>query len=510
MAGAAGSVLGAGQAALESGDWEAARTHYEAAVAEDPSAEALEGLGSAYFWLDHPDTIEVRERAFRAYRARVDARGAARQAIALAFDVLTFRGEDAVAQGWLELAEQLLDGEPTCTEHGLLAAWQADFRITVTGETEAGVAHARRAIDLGRELGDADIELIGRSQLGLALVARGDVAEGLRMLQASAAAAVVGEIADRALAGFACCYLIAACDQIHDVGRAAQWCRRLDALCDRVGYHVLQEFCRAKYAGVLLEAGDWDRAEQEMLRAAQHLSARRPALAAEAIVRLAELRRRQGRYDEAEALFTEAEGHPQATLGMGALALDRNDPRSAVAAAERFLRGHREHDVVFRAAGVELVVRARLALGEIEAAEAALTELEAVAMRVGPGPLQATARMVAAEVHLAKGQLQLARQTAEDAFDLYRRAGVEAGAELARALLAGIARETEGPDRSLLTAREIDVLRLVAEGLTNAAIAARLVLSEHTVHRHLANVTTKLGVGNRAAAVARATEIGLL
>ena len=98
----------------------------------------------------------------------------------------------------------------------MLAAWQADFALSLTGETDAGAVHAQRAIDIGRELGDASIELIGCSQLGLALVARGDVAEGMRLLQASAAAAVAGEIADRALAGYACCYLITACGRVHD------------------------------------------------------------------------------------------------------------------------------------------------------------------------------------------------------------------------------------------------------------------------------------------------------
>jgi DNA-binding CsgD family transcriptional regulator len=510
MAGTAESVLGSGQAALESGDWDTARAHYEAAVAEHPSAEALEGLGSAYFWLDHPDTIDVRERAFRAYRARGDARGAARLAIALAFDMVTFRGEDAVAQGWLDLAERLLEGEPTSTEHGLLAAWQADFEITVIGETEAGVAHARLAIDLGRELGDAGIELIGRSQLGLGMVARGDVAEGMRLLQASAAAAVAGEFGDRTLAGFACCYLITACGRVHDFDRAAQWCRQLDALCVRIGFNALQHFCQAEYAGVLIEQGDWGRAEEEVLQAAEYLGAKRPPLALEAVVRLADLRRRQGRHDEAEELFNQAEGHPRATLGSGALALDRGNPAEAAAAAERFLRGYDTRDVVFRAAGVELLVRARLALGDLPGAEAALADLDAVASRVGRGPLQATRLLVEAEIHLAKHELQLARQTAEDALDLYRRVGSEAGAQRARTLLDGIAAAARGLDKSLLTAREVDVLRLVAEGLTNGAVAAELVLSEHTVHRHVANVMTKLGVGTRAAAVARAAELRLL
>ena len=490
--------LGSGRAALDAGDWEAARAHFEAAVANDPTAPALEGLGEAYFWLDHPDLIEVRERAYRAYRDLGDRRASARQAIALAFDLLSVRGEEAVAQGWLELADRLLAGEPTALEHGMLAVWQADFAITIFADTDAGTEYAQRAIDIGRELGEDGIELMGRSQLGLVMVARGEVAEGMRLLQGSAAAAVAGEFGDRALAGYACCYLITACGRVSDFDRAAQWCRQLDALCTRNGFHLLQHFCAAEYAGVLIEQGDWERAEREMVRAAEYLGSRRPPLALEATVRMGELRRRQGRWDEAERLFTEAEGHPGATLGMAALALDRDDPATAVTWVERFLRGYDEQDVVFRSAGLALDVRARLALDDVEGAERSLVALQTAASRVGRGPLLASAHLAAAEVHLAKGNLQLARQTAEDAVDLYVRAGYIAGADRARAVIAratGVVADDQG--RAVLTPREIEVLRLVAEGLTNAALAERLVLSEHTVHRHVANAMTKLEVSTR-------------
>ena len=503
--------LGLGRAALDAGEWETARGHLEAAVAGEPTGAALEALGEACFWLDHPDLVDVRERAYRAYRAEGDQRGAARQAIALAFDLLTVRGEVAVAQGWLQLADRLLAGEQTSPEHGLLAVWQADFAISGAADTEGGEVHARRAIEIGRELGDDGIELMGQAQLGLVLVARGEVEEGLRLLQGSAAAAVAGEFGYRDLAGYACCYLITACGRIHDYDRAAQWCRQLDELCTRIGYHALQHFCRTEYAGVLIEQGDWDRAETEMLRAAEYLGTRRPPLALEAVVSMAELRRRQGRYDEAAQLFGEAEGHPRATLGTAALALDRGDPATAALWVERFLRGYGEQDVVFRAAGLHLDVRVRLALGDLEHAERSLVALQDAASRVGRGPMLGNAHLAAAEVQLAKGNLQLARQTAEDAVDEYLRCGYAAGAERGRALIATAAGNAQdGQGRPVLTARELDVLRLVAEGLTNAVLAQTLVLSEHTVHRHVANAMTKLEVGTRAAAVARASELGLL
>jgi ATP/maltotriose-dependent transcriptional regulator MalT len=532
------------RAALDSGDWTLARDRFEALVAEGPTPAALEGLGSAYFWLDDPRTIEIRERAYHAYRAAGDRRGAARAAIAVAFDHLTMRGELAVGQGWLELAGRQIADEPMAPEHGLLAAWLADFAITA-GDIDAAAAHADRAVDVARELGDVDIELIGRSQQGLVLVTRGRVVDGMRLLDASAAAAIAGEIGDRALAGYACCYVINACELVHDLDRASQWCRQLDALCQRVGYHALQHLCRAEYAAVLVEQGDWVRAEEEMLHASEFLGNRRPAMAVEAVARLGELRRRQGRYDEATVLFSEAEGHYLSVLGMASMALDQGDPATAQQGADRYLRTFPDGDNLWRAAALDLKVRALVELGDLTTASTALTELESAATLVGPGPMLADARLARAEMHLAERDVGSARQAAEDAIDLFGRAGAPFGAARAHAVLARVHRaagdetaalreaaasenafkhlgaqpladdvrrwsENRVAERRVLTAREIDVIRLVASGLTNAEIATHLVLSEHTVHRHVANAMSKLEVGSRAAAVGRASALGLL
>lgn len=201
------SPLSAGLAALAEGRWAEAREPLQAAVALDPSAPALEALGHAYFWTDHPDTINVRERAYRAHRDHGDSRGAARVATALAFDLITFQGETAVGQGWLELAGRALEREPLSPEHGHLAAWEADFAIT-HGDLTLAARKSEEAVSIGRQLGIRDVELIGRAQQGYLLVVQGRAAEGMRLLDASAAAAVAGEFTDRALGGYACCYEI--------------------------------------------------------------------------------------------------------------------------------------------------------------------------------------------------------------------------------------------------------------------------------------------------------------
>ncbi|WP_028660079.1 BBE domain-containing protein [Nocardioides insulae] len=120
----------AGLAALTAGQWAEAAESLEQAAEVDPTAAVLEALGRAYFWTDRPETIEVRERAYKAHRAARDPYGSARVATALAFDHLTFRGEESTAQGWLQLAGRALEGHPVAAEHGHLLLWEADFAIS--------------------------------------------------------------------------------------------------------------------------------------------------------------------------------------------------------------------------------------------------------------------------------------------------------------------------------------------------------------------------------------------
>jgi ATP/maltotriose-dependent transcriptional regulator MalT len=269
----------------------------------------------------------------------------------------------------------------------------------------------------------------------------------------------------------------------------------------------------------------------------------------EATVRLAELRRRQGRLDEASALFHEAEFHPFAQIGLAAVALDRGDAGTAVDLAERFLRRVAEGNPLQRLAGLELLVRALVACGEVERAGAALPELRDLAADIGTDPILGWALLAEGEVVAAEGDRDAARHCFEDAVELFQRGGAPFETAQARLQLAGVlaalgrkeaaAREARAAREAMLavqavgaveradallgaiggkppalpaslTAREVEVLRLVAQGLTNAAIAERLVVSEHTVHRHLANILAKLGLSSRAAAAVWGAQHGLV
>ncbi|MCD2443627.1 helix-turn-helix transcriptional regulator [Agromyces sp. SYSU K20354] len=326
-------------------------------------------------------------------------------------------------------------------------------------------------------------------------------------------AAVTGEITDPAYAGYACCYLITACHEVRDVARAGEWCAKLDEHCGSVGYYALQQVCRTEYAGVLVEQGDWERADHELLAAAEILAARRPGLVAGPLVRLGDLRRRQGRVSEAIELFGKGEGDAFAIVGLGEIALDQGDAEEARRAADRYLRQHDPDDRIGRFRGLELLVRALVQAARTDEAEGPLREMRETVATLREGTLVAAVLHAEAAVRLADGDVEAARQAAEDAVVKYERAGAAYGAAEARVLLDRIVRGPEDTDAArgrAITPRESDVLRLVAEGMGNAQVAARLHLSEHTVHRHIANIMTKLEVSTRAAAVAKAAELDLL
>ena len=548
-----------GDAALSRGAWSEARDAFEAALRIRETPEALEGLGVAAWWLDLADIVfDARERAYRMFLARDDRVGAARVAIWLAWDYWAFRGENAVASGWLHRARRLLDGPPVCAERAWLELREGALALLEDGDPDRAHAHAAEGIRVAQTVGSTDLEMLGRAVQGLALVMSGAVAEGMRALDEVNTAVVAGELKDLVAIGLSCCYMIAACDRVRDYDRATQWCTRLRAFCAKWGLRPLFAVCRTQYASICMWRGAWLEAEQELTAATDELAASRPAMTADGLVRLAELRRRQGRLVEAAALFEQSEPHGLALLGRAELAFDRGDVRAAAEEAARYLRRVLPHNRTDRAAGLDLLVRALVCASDFDAAKTALAELTAIATLVATTPLRAAASLATGRVALGVGNAAEAQRHFEDAVDLFLQSGApfelararielaralgargridvateeahraisllsELKAELeisrARTLLDSLARTEAGveppPAQAVrnagLTNRELEVLRLVAAGFNNQLIAERLFVSEHTIHRHVANIFTKLSVSSRAAAVAQAARRGLL
>jgi len=547
------SLLQSAHQTLARGAWEDARRGFVNALAEQEGPEALEGLGLAAWWLDDAAAVfDARERAYRLYHARGDRRGAGRVAMSLAEDAIYFRGQPAIARGWLGRARELLHDHDLIPEHGWLHLVAGDLALMVDGDTAQARRCADEAAAVGRALGQPDLVMVARALEGVSLVRAGRVAEGMPRLDEVATAALHGEVADPLAIGICCCYLMIACERVRDLDRAAQWCDEIRRFCEQWRFNGVLALCRAQYAGVLISRGLWADAERELQHAIPQLGASRPALRREGVVRLAALRRRQGRLDEAETLLQEVEGHPLALFERAALALDRGDFAEAARVAERFLRDVAQDNHSDRAAGLELLVRAQVALAQTAAAAETLARLETTAGTEVTDPVRAMVAAARGVVAAAKGDHRAAICALEEAVEGFARSGADFDAARVRIELAGAlrvsgdapgaAREAKAAQETLrglgarveaeragvlvrelerpipapaarpdgLTAREVAVLRLVAEGQSNQEIARALFVSEFTIKRHVANILTKLDLPSRAAAAAYAARKGLL
>ena len=547
----ASGPLEIGWTALQEGRWQAARALFAEAVAAEPTPEAFEGLSWSAWWLDDPAAVfDAREHAYRLYKDAEDVVGAARMATWLACDELDFHGAVPVANGWLARAHRLLDPLDPGPEHGWLAFFDG-YMAHAGGETATAAELARSAGELGQRLAVPDLVMLGLALEGAALVASARVKEGMRCLDEATTAALQGEAEIPISGAWACCFLVTACTAVRDYERAFEWCDRIAEFAERYGSRYMLAFCRAEYGAVHLWRGRWQDAEAVLKASIEDFSRSRPAMVGGPLVALAELRRRQGRREEAAQLLDEARSTASAQLCRARLALDQGDVARAAELAERFLRHIPRDGTLDRASGLELLVRARTARAELEEAGLALEELREIERTVGTEPLRASVELAEGLLAAASGDHNRARPLLEDAIDRFERTGAPFEAALARIELAttlltlsradvaereaiiaveqlrklGAEHEAERAQRLLdgaiqfgttgsplaeLTPREREVLCLLTEGLTNRQIAERLVVSEHTVHRHVTNLLRKLDLPSRTAAAALATRVGLL
>lgn len=501
-----------GRELLRRGAWAQARAVFDQALARAPDAAteaaAAEGVAEAAWWLDDDaELIERFEQAYRCHRSAGDDRGAARAAIWLGGAALQFRGEAAVAQGWFRRAGRLLEDLREGPEQGLLALFHG-MAARQRGHIGEAIEHADRAVRIGRGLGSPDLEVQGMALSGMAHVRQGKVAAGMRLLDEAAAAALAGEVHEPASVWLPSCYLVEGCEQVRDWERAEQWC---------------------------------------VLLAADALRAGRPLFAAEAWARLGELRRRQGRWEEAAELFRRGMSLTTARAGQAELHLDQGDPDGAADIAGRALDGLNPQDRLERGPLLEVLVRAAAAAGRPDLAASAVTELRETAEKAGVDSLTASvlwaegvhsialgdtshgvvllgravgqfertggpydaarARLDLASALLSSDRAAPAAEEALAARETFERLGADADAGRAGRL---VRRARRTPPASGLTDRQLEILRLLAVGLTNKKIAERLTVSEHTVKRHVANILTRLDVPSRAAAVAYASRADLL
>jgi len=563
-----------GWSGLRRREWRLARDAFQRVLDAEPvSPIAWEGLAIAALCLD--DAVGSRsanERAYREYLERHDFRGAARVAIQLAVYHDAYRGESAIASGWFERARSLLDTVPAAAEHAWLAFWKAHVDIHVHGEVAKGEPSLEHAIRLNEACNiGGDLGLMTRGLRGLMAISEGAVDEGLRRLDEATTEMLAGDLPDPQIVGWTYCYVLDACENVRDFDRASQWIAHALESIRALGVVHQSGACRSHYVAILTWRGDYAATEHEIETMRRELGDVIPTYAAQCDIRLGEIRRRQGRLDEAAALLEPLAAQPLAMLSLAALALDRDEPQIAVDLVERYLRRVSEGDRVRRLHGLELLVRAQLQGDRIEAARTALRECEEVVARSGTPLMRAMVGALRAEAEAAEHHFDDARRRFEDAIDGFdlARAPYEAAAarlrlgevlaalrrevparktfeaalaganrlgarRLAQRAAAGLrsdgpgspaaARQVESDPESgvrgwsgvegrcsgnVLTTREIEVLALVAQGISNQEIGERLFISSFTVKRHIANILTKLDVPTRAAAAAYAIREGI-
>jgi LuxR family transcriptional regulator, maltose regulon positive regulatory protein len=546
--GRAAAALDAGWADLAEGRWAAALGCFECAVAATETPEALEGLSWAAWWLDDADGVfAARDRAYRLYKRRGDRAGAARMATWLACDELDFHGAFAVASGWLGRARALLGELDLGPEHGWLAFFEG-FLAGGSGDASRALELAREAAAIGRRLGVPDVEMLGLALEGATLVSRCEVEQGMRRLDEATAAALEGEATLPIASAWTCCFLVTACSAVRDYERASQWCDRIAAFAEGYGSRYMLAFCRAEYGVIHVWRGRWPAAEELLEASIEDFTRSRPGMTGGPVAALADLRCRQGREAEATRLLRDAGRSRAAQLCRARLALHRGQTLRAVALAERSLRQLPAHRSLERAPALELLVRGRIEAGELEEARVAVASLRELAGLGRTAALRASADLAEGLVVAAAGDHERARTLLEDAVDRFEAAGgiydaararvelatsllalergdaalaeaeaaesllrdVGAGPEAARARGLLVSARDRGSQLASVTPREREVLSLLAAGLTNREIAARLVVSEHTVHRHVTNILRKLRLPSRTAAAAHAVRHGLL
>jgi DNA-binding CsgD family transcriptional regulator len=504
--------------------------------------EDLERLAVAAYMLGRDDQqLRTLARAHHAHVRDGDRAGAVRAAYWLAVH-LVIRGEIGGATGWLGRAQRLVEHEPGyCVERGYLASADA-LRCQVAGDWSGTRAAAADAVVIGERFGDPDLVALGLMDLGGALIEEGLVAEGLAKLDEAMVAATGGELSPVAT-GFVYCSVIHGCQTTYELARAREWTLALTDWCAQQPDLVpFTGTCLVHRAEILQVQGAWDEALVEARLACERFTQRGDRRATgESSYRCGEILRVRGDLAGAEQAFREASRHgrePQPGLALLRLAQGRTD----AAAAAITVVVDAAAGWVERARLLPAYVEIALAAGQLDAARAACDELDEIARRNGRAMLLASAAQARGAVELAGGDARAAAAPLRRASQLWLELEAPYEAARARLLVAEACRsmgddETAGLEREAaheelarlgaeddlaraesapavaaaggpygLTPRELQVLRRLATGESNKAIAARLGVSRRTVDRHVSNIYTKLHVSSRAAATAYAYE----
>jgi len=541
-----GRDLDAGVEAFQKQAWASAYSHLSAADRDaGVGAEHLVYLAQAALLLGKEvEGADTLARAHQEFLEKGQIQPAVRCAFWLGFTALT-NHENAKAGGWLSRANRLLEGESDCVERGYLLLPNGYLAVH-GGDPARAYAIFLEAAAVGKRFADKDLMAIALQGQGRALIRQGEVANGLTLLDEAMISVMAGEVS-ALTAGGVYCSVLEACGEVYDLRRADEWTSALKRCCesqpDLVPY---RGHCLVRRAEVLQWRGAWRDAFEEARRACEWLSEPpgKSALGA-AYYQLGEIERLRGNLSEAERAYERASQlRPNLGPGLARLRLVQKHVDAAMALVARMAEEVQEPAA--RATVLDAYVEIALAANSLAAARQASGELSALVSQRGVPLLDALALRSAGAVLLAEGDARGALPHLRQSWNLWcelpapyeasrvrcliaqacsklgdeDNAALElsaaretfeqlgAAADLAnvRSMLSKLKSQNGGP----LTEREIEVLRLVASGMTNRGIAARLNISEKTVARHLSNIFTKLDLASRTAATAYAYDHGLL
>jgi DNA-binding NarL/FixJ family response regulator len=528
------------------------REAYDRLVAADGEAplepEDLERAAQAAYLIGMDrEAVALWTRAFHEHQDREEAAPAARCGFWTALALL-FAGKSAQGNGWLARSQRALDDRGLeCAERGYLLSLDS-LRSLDGGDAEDARTTSARVVDLGRRYHEPDLIAIGLLGQGQALIALGDAAGGVRLLDEGMVVATADDVSP-IVAGLMYCAVILECRTVFDLGRSHEWTSALSAWCaSQPDLVPFRGQCLVHRSEILQLQGAWTQAVEEAGRAIERLSEPPQPAVGLAHYQRGELHRLLGELGEAEAAYRRAGAYgldPQPGLSLLRLAQGRVD--SAVSAIRRAVDEAVPlgwHGSFGRPGLLGAYVQIMLAAGDVAAARAGADELSTTARRLGAPVLQAASAHAEGSVLLAEDDPRAALERLRNACDAWRELdapyevarvrasigralrdlgdgdGAEIELDAARSAFEGLGAAADLAGMSPpsadarpaagLTARELEVLALVAAGLSNRQIANELVLSERTVARHVSNIFAKLGVSSRAAATAFAFRHGLV